>query len=592
MSYPTLSDYQSTIQHPQIAFLDPDLRKARVETRPNGMPWPRTGGFAVTYKLESPVRTWAVRCFHRNTPDIELRYQGISRFLAKDPPPRFVDFSYLPSQILVQGQRYPVVKMDWIEGVSLETHVGKNRSNPRVLKRTADEIRDTIRFLETNNASHGDLQHGNILVSNSGVRFIDYDGMYVSGMPSITSIQEGHVNYQSPLRTGNDFGPELDRFSGIVICLTLEALQSDPSLWDRYNVGDNLIFQRKDFIDPSNSDLFKELSSRAEFQQRAERLATLCTVPLSQLPTVDQFFQGSFTVSSLPKTSSPGITHARLHQYDIISARERQELLGRVGDVVQVVGKVVNVSTNYSRTGQPYAFIDFGPWRYKHFRLTVWSSTLARFREDKIDITSWEGRWVTVTGMIEEWNSTPQIIIDEPQEIREIIGGEEQAKRLLKESNQQVTVAARQAAKPATRNLEILERIRETGASSNSSGSAPAPSAGSSNAPMASSPAPGTTSSRNKEALERIRRQQAGSTSVTQAKPGSSAVSSSSPPQIAPTAPSVSKTIAIAPTVRSPANTQSSPKTAVQPTNKPRLSNRVVIIGIIVIVVVAYFLGN
>lgn len=588
MAFPALSEYQSTIQHPQIAFLDPDLRVAKVETRPNGMPWPRAGGFALTYKLESPTRTWAVRCFHKDAPGIDLRYRDISRFLNSVSPPRFVDFSYLPSQILVQGQRYPVVKMDWIEGVSLESHVGKVRSNSKELQKTIDEIRSTIRFLEQNHSSHGDLQHGNILIGKSGAKFIDYDGMYVPGMVATHSNEVGHVNYQSPQRTGDDFGPGLDRFSGIVICLTLEALQSDPTLWDRYNVGDNLLFQRKDFLAPSNSDLFQELSSKTEFQQRADRLAALCTVPLSQLPTVDQFFQGSFTVSSLPKTRALGVTHARLHQHDIISARERQELLNRVGDVVQVVGKVVNTTINSSRTGQPYAFIDFGPWKYKHFRLILWSSTLARFREEGIDVKSYEGQWITVIGMVEEWDETPQIVIDDPQDIREISGGESQANRLLKENNQQVTVADPQTG-GATTNQEILDRIRSTGTIGDASGARPPSSAGVSSQ-IAPAATPGAARSRNQEALERIRRQQSGSASAATQNSNASATTSNITSQVGQSSPAFSTLASHPPAPTNVSKPSQPPTVASQPTSRFQVSIRSLMIGLMVFFVVLYLL--
>jgi hypothetical protein len=479
--------------------------------------------------------------------------------------------------------------MDWIEGVSLESHVGKIRRNSKELQKTADEIRSTIRFLEQNHASHGDLQHGNILVGKNGATFIDYDGMYVPGMVATHSNEVGHVNYQSPQRTGDDFGPWLDRFSGIVICLTLEALQSDPTLWDRYNVGDNLLFQRKDFLDPSNSDLFKELSSKTECQQRADRLAVLCTVPLAQLPTVDQFFQGSFTVSLLPKTSSLGVTHASLHQYDIISARERQELLNRVGDVVQVVGKVVNTTINFSRTGQPYAFIDFGPWKYKHFRLTLWSSTLARFREDGIDVKSYEGRWITVIGMIEEWDSTPQIVIDDSQDIREISGGEPQASRLLKESNQQVTVASPQPAEPATTNQEVLERIRAAGTLSNASGvGSPSSTGASSQAAPASTP--GTARSRNQEALERIRRQQAVGTSAVVQNPTASVTTSKFTPQASSASPAISPLNSPPSFPATGSNPSQPPKVATQSTSRLQVSIRTVIIGLMVFFALLYLL--
>ena len=59
-----------------------------------------------------------------------------------------------------------------------------------------------VRDLSALNIAHGDLQHGNLLVTPSGEpKLIDYDGMFVPGLAKIGACEKGHVNYQSPTRT-------------------------------------------------------------------------------------------------------------------------------------------------------------------------------------------------------------------------------------------------------------------------------------------------------------------------------------------------------------------------------------------------------
>ncbi len=97
----------------------------------------------------------------------------------------------------------------------------------------------------------GDLQHGNVMISRSGDPIlIDYDGMYVPGMPYQASNEVGHPNFQHPERSGSFFNEKIDRFSSIVLYLSLHCLASEPSLWKKYHTGENLLFSRKDYQDP------------------------------------------------------------------------------------------------------------------------------------------------------------------------------------------------------------------------------------------------------------------------------------------------------------------------------------------------------
>src|SRR5439155_9947810 len=102
--------------------------------------------------------------------------------------------------------------------------------------------------------SHGDLQHGNVLVVGGELRLIDYDGMFVPEFAGTMSKECGHLNYQHPARTEFDYGPSLDNFSSWVIAVSLAAVCVHPELWTKYSGGDEcLIFRREDFTNPGAS---------------------------------------------------------------------------------------------------------------------------------------------------------------------------------------------------------------------------------------------------------------------------------------------------------------------------------------------------
>ena len=51
---------------------------------------------------------------------------------------------------------------------------------------------------------------------------------YVPSLPVGQGAELGHKHFQHPKRSAADFGPEMDRFSFIVIDLSLRAIAHDP----------------------------------------------------------------------------------------------------------------------------------------------------------------------------------------------------------------------------------------------------------------------------------------------------------------------------------------------------------------------------
>lgn len=270
MSWPLPNDYNETIQHPPNAFDDSALRSCLPECNQLGLPKPRSGAFAVAYKLQSRPRNWAVKCFTRQPPqDSEQRYAAIGAYLSKQRCPYILDFTYLQRGIRVQGQWYPIVKMEWAEGDPLHIYVQKNLGNPRALTNLALQWVEMISVLQRAHIAHGDLQHGNVLVVNSTLKLVDYDGMFVPALAGKHSAELGQPNYQHPQRSELDFGPYLDNFSAWVIYVSLVALSIYPNLWQAYGGGDDcLLFRKHDFEDPDHSPLMRALRHSGNQQLR------------------------------------------------------------------------------------------------------------------------------------------------------------------------------------------------------------------------------------------------------------------------------------------------------------------------------------
>lgn len=279
MTWPTPQDYVEAVQNPSYAFEDAELRTGAAELSPLGLPKVISGQFACVFKFKSRQKTWAVRCFVRNIADQNVRYNLISKALHESKLPFMVEFGFIEKGIRIKGTWYPILKMEWLAGVLLSDYVSQNVTDTQSLLDLAKQIELVATSLESSGIAHGDLQHGNIMVANKRVFLIDYDGMYVPGFAGFKSHELGHRNYQHPLRSEQDFNSRIDTFALWIIYLSILALTIDPSLWKKFEGGDDkLLFRGVDFRAPYDSDLFATLKQHQNFsiQQIAQLIEALC----------------------------------------------------------------------------------------------------------------------------------------------------------------------------------------------------------------------------------------------------------------------------------------------------------------------------
>ncbi|PZU94729.1 MAG: hypothetical protein DCE90_14420 [Pseudanabaena sp.] len=280
-TWPLNIDFTIAVQNPHLCFADPDLKRASTAKNSRGRVFLWSGNFATVYKLTSENRAWAVRCFTR-TPqaDVQRRYQLISEHLSKHSIPYLVNFEFLAQGVLVKGEWYPILKMDWVDGEEIDRYIGENLDEPQVLLRLDRQLKQLQQDLRLANIAHGDLQHGNIMVDDQGeLKLVDYDGMYVPALQGCPPIEIGHPNYQPPDRALEDFGDRLDEFSFAVISLSLRALAIKPELWDTFHEDNkNLLFLQHDFQEPKTSPVFQAIANipNAEILELRDRVIRQC----------------------------------------------------------------------------------------------------------------------------------------------------------------------------------------------------------------------------------------------------------------------------------------------------------------------------
>src|SRR5262249_57532600 len=111
MAYPQITEYQEAVQHPLQAFVDPELKQGTVAENNLGLPLVMSGGFALTYAVTTPRRKCAVRCFHREIPEIQRKYDAISKVLRALASGYFVDFDFQQSASSIRQNVFPIVRM-------------------------------------------------------------------------------------------------------------------------------------------------------------------------------------------------------------------------------------------------------------------------------------------------------------------------------------------------------------------------------------------------------------------------------------------------------------------------------------------------
>ncbi|HMN14020.1 MAG TPA: hypothetical protein PKD55_17020 [Bellilinea sp.] len=404
MTYPTLEQYNEAFQHPQLALADPDLKKGSIATTGLGLPLALCGGFALTYTVTTGGAKYAVRCFHKQSNALEKRYSAISNRLKSLRSRYFLDFEFQPQGVRVNGKAFPVVKMAWASGDTLGEFLEARYRSKSDLQQLNSSLRTLATYLEGQSLAHGDVQPGNVMVSNGGrsVQLIDYDGMFVDDLRSLGSAELGHRNFQHPRRTGSSWDPRLDRFSFIALNLALRALEAHPDLWSKtQSDGDAILFKANDFAYPSRSAIFSDLFGRPQFAEDAKNFAAVCQASFDKIPTLEDFLarknipQVVITASS---TAAPPPAQY-MSAFPVLDATNYALCFRHVGDRIELIGRIVEVKQDKTRHGKPYVFINFGPWQGEIVKISIWSEGLAALtqRPDQ----GWVGKWVSVVGLME-----------------------------------------------------------------------------------------------------------------------------------------------------------------------------------------------
>ena len=418
MPLPSLSDYQAAFSNPATCLYDPLLKRCTIAKTPLGQPRVRSGGFALTYCLESGASKWAVRCFHREstTNDRDRRYQAIAGKLHEPviaSSGYFIGFDFQKQGVMVGGTPYPIVKMAWANGETLASFLEDNHDDAAALMKLRTALRELRKFLFNQHIAHGDIQPGNLMVSDGGrkVQLIDYDGMYVPAIASLGAAEIGLPNYQQPERIQNSpWSEKLDYFPFILLDLALTILIDDKSCWDLTQSSDEkLLFDATDFQTPYASATIKKLIDRTSHGRELRAFQAICSSSFEKIPHPDAYESFVASGSRAAPTTPTTVTIKYSGAFPVVQGFDMSAMRRHCGNVVEMIGRVTEVKLKYTRTGRsrPYVFISFQPWNSsmtESFRFVIWSETLSKFKLKGIDPQArYNGQWVTMSGLLDKY---------------------------------------------------------------------------------------------------------------------------------------------------------------------------------------------
>ena len=235
----------------------------------DGQPMMSSGNFAVVFKMrnEQTGKLYAVKCFIKEQEGRAEAYRLIAEELEFVSSTFLTPIRYLDKELFVDTNasdetEFPVLLMDWVEGVTLDKYIREHIDDQYELSLLAYQFSRLAMWLMPQPFAHGDLKLDNILVREDGTLvLVDYDGMYVPAMKGQKARELGSPDFRHPSRMENDFDEHIDDFSLVSILLSLKAISLHPKLLERYGTSERLLFSAKDYLDLSQCNFLKEILS-------------------------------------------------------------------------------------------------------------------------------------------------------------------------------------------------------------------------------------------------------------------------------------------------------------------------------------------
>lgn len=280
LQWPSRFDYDLAMGNLAANMKDPKLRHVHIETKSGIQNLGQPDSHACLYHIGD----WMVRCFcrieamdnseeDREPPeDILERYEKLDRF-SQDNLTRvsaLIPIFFVKEGIQVDCFRptrkgdtlnyiktvtRPLIRTLYMKEPALGTFIMIYHDNSHIMHQLSEAWLRMIREMEAVKMAHGDLDLTNILVQYEPskqhllLKLIDYDNTWIPDFDYMLP-EHGHQAFQHPAFFGKSqaFNARIDRFSALVMYISLKALASHSKLYEQWGADETrLLFAAGDY---------------------------------------------------------------------------------------------------------------------------------------------------------------------------------------------------------------------------------------------------------------------------------------------------------------------------------------------------------
>lgn len=236
----------------------------------------------------------AMRCFFSPPTNAARRAAHLVEHVPAHLTEFIVPTVWVDNGLWVGNEWVPVQLSPWVDGLPLDQWIEDHLHDSERIVTLADQTAHSVVAMQEAGLAHGDLQHGNILVTEGDLPvLVDLDSFVVfdpltaepiDGWPLPAELGQPAYQHVQRMRLA-EWASGVDVFSCLVIDASLRLLAAEPEMWASHNNGDNLIIGRADLEDPFSSKLIQHMvdHSDARIAARGRQIRAASEQPMSAL---------------------------------------------------------------------------------------------------------------------------------------------------------------------------------------------------------------------------------------------------------------------------------------------------------------------
>lgn len=212
-------------------------------------------------------KKFAVKCYHWSDNSLESRYAYLKEIKEKNDISFLIPCTFHLEGTLIQGEKYPVLVMDWIEGVPFREFLSRAAGVPRIVDKLGRLLARIERKMYRAGIAHCCLEAEHLMLgSNSSEErgvlvLLDYDNIWTPQLAHQNILESSDPLYHHSQRVREGiFGPLADRFAFLLLYTTLTAIKVlGPKFYKEKSNDQGIIFSQQDLSMPDEARIFKEL---------------------------------------------------------------------------------------------------------------------------------------------------------------------------------------------------------------------------------------------------------------------------------------------------------------------------------------------